>query len=38
MPDEATRQRNLEAFKAELTDVLNWETAEISLREGIIYT
>jgi len=38
MPDEATRQRNLEAFKAELTDVLNWETAEISVKEGIIYT
>jgi hypothetical protein len=38
MPDEATRQQELEAFKAELADVLDWETAECSTKEGIIYT
>ena len=38
MPDEATRQRNLELFKAELADVLNWDNAEVNMKEGIIYT
>jgi len=38
MPDEATRERDFAAFKAELADVLNWETAQISTEEGIIYT
>ncbi len=38
MPDEATRERDFAAFKAELADVLNWETAQISTKEGIIYT
>ncbi len=38
MPDEATRERNLELFKAELADVLNWDTAEVRMKEGIIYT
>jgi excisionase family DNA binding protein len=38
MPDEATRERNLELFKAELADVLNWDTAEVNMKEGIIYT
>jgi excisionase family DNA binding protein len=38
MPDEATRESNFAAFKAELTDVLDWETAQISTKEGIIYT
>ena len=38
MPDEATQHKNLDAFKAELADVLAWETAEISVKEGIIYT
>jgi quinol monooxygenase YgiN len=38
MPDEATRERNLEAFRAELDDVLDWDTARITTREGIIYT
>lgn len=38
MPDEATRERNLDAFKAELADILDWETAEINMKEGIIYT
>lgn len=38
MPDEATRERNLALFKAELADVLNWDTAEVSTKEGVIYT
>ncbi len=38
MPDKAMRERNLAAFKAELADVLDWDTAQISTKEGIIYT
>lgn len=38
MPDEATREQAFAAFKAELADVLDWETAQISTKEGIIYT
>jgi excisionase family DNA binding protein len=38
MPDEATRERELSAFKDELADVLDWETASYSMKEGIIYT
>jgi excisionase family DNA binding protein len=38
MPDKATREQALAAFKAELADVLDWETAQISTKEGIIYT
>ena len=38
MPDEANRERDLKAFQAELADVLDWETAQISTKEGIIYT
>ncbi len=38
MPDEAVRERNLAAFQSELADVLDWETAQISTKEGIIYT
>ena len=38
MPEESTRERNLAAFQAELNDVLDWETAQISTKEGIIYT
>lgn len=38
MPDEATRERNLALFKAELADVLDWDTARMSTKEGIIYT
>ncbi len=38
MPDEAIRERNLDTFKAELADMLDWETAEFSIKEGIIYT
>jgi excisionase family DNA binding protein len=38
MPDEAAREQALAAFKVELADVLDWETAQISTKEGIIYT
>jgi len=38
MPDEAVREQAFAAFKAELADVLDWETAHISTKEGIIYT
>jgi excisionase family DNA binding protein len=38
MPDEATQEKDLGAFRAELADVLDWETAQISTKEGIIYT
>jgi excisionase family DNA binding protein len=38
MPDKAARERNFAAFKSELADVLDWETAQISTKEGIIYT
>jgi quinol monooxygenase YgiN len=38
MLDNSTRDQELTAFKAELADVLNWETAQISIKEGIIYT
>jgi len=38
MLDNATRNQELTAFKAELADVLNWETAQIRTKEGIIYT
>lgn len=37
MPDEATRGRDLRAFQAELADVLNWGTAQISTKEVINY-
>jgi excisionase family DNA binding protein len=38
MPDEAVRKKELVAFQTELADVLDWETAQISTKEGIIYT
>ena len=38
MPDEAKREEELTAFKAELADVLDWETALQHTKEGIIYT
>lgn len=38
MPDAATRERDFLAFKAELDDVLDWETAKMTSKEGIIYT
>jgi hypothetical protein len=38
MPDETVSEQELEAFKAELADVLDWDTARYSYTEGIIYT
>ncbi len=38
MPEKEERERNLAAFQAELADVLDWETAQITTKEGIIYT
>jgi len=38
MLDEASRERDFAVFKAELADVLDWDTAQINSKEGIIYT
>ncbi|QBD79894.1 hypothetical protein EPA93_29510 [Ktedonosporobacter rubrisoli] len=38
MPDETRRKRDLEAFQQEFADVLNWESAQISEHEGLLYT
>ncbi len=38
MPDEVKREEELTAFKAELADVLDWDTATQHTKEGIIYT
>jgi quinol monooxygenase YgiN len=38
MPDEVTQRRDLEAFKADFADVLDWEHAETSYDEGLLYT
>ncbi len=38
MPDEATRQRDLAAFRAELANVLDWETAQYNMKRAIIHT
>ena len=38
MPDETTRQRELAAFKKELEDVLDWDTAIESTNKVIIHT
>ena len=38
MPDEGTRQKALEEFKAELADVLDWETARYVEGEAVIHT
>jgi quinol monooxygenase YgiN len=38
MPDEAIRNRDMAAFRAELADVLDWSTAEIAHNEGLLYT
>ena len=38
MPDEATRQHELEAFQKELADVLEWESAHITTNETLLYT
>lgn len=38
MADEVTLQRELDAFKTEFSDILDWEHAEISYHEGLLYT
>ncbi len=38
MPAEEARQQDLEAFKLELADELNWETAQYSTSKVIIHT
>lgn len=38
MPDEETREQEMEAFKAEFADVLDWETAQFRDKEGLAYT
>jgi len=38
MPDEAVQQQELDAFKAEFAEVLDWDTAVFSQKEGMIYT
>jgi hypothetical protein len=38
MPDKVTLDQELTAFKAELVDILDGETAQINTKEGIIYT
>ena len=38
MPDEATRQRELAAFKQELADVLDWDSATESTNRVLIHT
>lgn len=38
MPDEAIRQQDFAAFKSELADVLDWETAQYKTMDGVIYT
>jgi excisionase family DNA binding protein len=38
LPGEEQRRRDLDAFKAEMRDVLTWEPEDISEKEGLIYT
>jgi excisionase family DNA binding protein len=38
MPDEAMVQQEFVAFKGELGDVLDWETAQYSIKRAIIHT
>ncbi|MBE3561218.1 MAG: helix-turn-helix domain-containing protein [Ktedonobacteraceae bacterium] len=38
MPDEATRQQQLEAFRRELADVLDWSTARSEEAEVLLHT
>ena len=38
LPDEATHKQEIEAFKAEFADVLDWDTAVFSSKEGVVYT
>jgi excisionase family DNA binding protein len=38
MPDETTRQHDLEALQEELAEVIDWETALYSTNETLLYT
>jgi excisionase family DNA binding protein len=38
MPDETTRQHDLEALQEELAEVIDWETARYSTNETLLYT
>lgn len=38
LPDETMREQELASFKNELADLVDWETAQYSYKEGIIYT
>ncbi|MBE3558789.1 MAG: hypothetical protein IMW89_06125 [Ktedonobacteraceae bacterium] len=38
LPDAETHKRELAAFRAELADVVDWETARTHTLEGLIYT
>jgi hypothetical protein len=38
MPDESSIQDDLASFQAELADVLDWETAQYTLKRAIIHT
>jgi excisionase family DNA binding protein len=38
MPDETTRQHDLEALQEELVEVIDWETARYSTNETLLYT
>ena len=38
MPDETTRQHDLEALQDELADVLDWENAHATTNETLLYT
>lgn len=38
MPDEKVLHQDLEAFKTAFADVLNWDTAQYTMKHAIIYT
>ncbi len=38
MPDKEIRKQHLEAFKADLADVLDWDTVQDSSGEALLYT
>jgi hypothetical protein len=38
MPNEATRQQDLQIFQQALADVLDWETAIYSVKDIVLYT
>ena len=38
LPDEATHEREMADLRTELDDLLDWKTAQISDKDGVIYT